>query len=234
MPAIEKAFKLAGLGKEKKITMLGFDACLMAMLEIVYNFKDYVRFVVGSEQTEPGDGRHYDKVLSCIKSVKEPAAFAKQIVQEYIKSYKETGETDVTQAAIELEKTEAAMQALSELGSLLSKEVKTQKNVIKKIRLKAQTFAMADYVNLIHLCELISAGIADSKIKAAAEAASASAQACVLYADALGKQVQNAHGLSIWFPTGEKLYFDYRAKYLALSCNKKYGGWVNFLDAYFA
>ena len=88
MPEITGAFRKAKIGPENRISVLGFDACLMNMIEIAHHFRDYAEFLVGSQQTEPGDGWPYDEVLKIIK--KGPAAreLAEKIVRAYIKCYR--------------------------------------------------------------------------------------------------------------------------------------------------
>lgn len=51
----EVADALAG----KDVEVLGFDACLMGMLENVYEFKDIADYMIASEDTEPADGWDY-------------------------------------------------------------------------------------------------------------------------------------------------------------------------------
>jgi hypothetical protein len=55
-----------------------------------------------------------------------------------------------------------------------------------------------------------------------------------LYSDSSGRSVQNANGLSVWFPADAWTYFNYRAKYISLDFADNSPGWLNFLDAYFA
>ena len=50
----------------RPIDVLGFDACLMSMIEIGYELRDLAGHVVGSEQTEPGNGWPYDRVLRAL------------------------------------------------------------------------------------------------------------------------------------------------------------------------
>ena len=38
----------------QKIDLVGMDACLMAMVEVAYEIKDYVNILVASQETEPG------------------------------------------------------------------------------------------------------------------------------------------------------------------------------------
>jgi hypothetical protein len=45
----------------RKIDVLGFDACLMNMIEIAYQLRNTLNVIAGSEQTEPGDGWHINE-----------------------------------------------------------------------------------------------------------------------------------------------------------------------------
>lgn len=232
MPEIEDAFTRSGIGPEDKVTVLGFDACLMNMIEIANHFQDQVKILVGSQQTEPGDGWPYDKVLKAIKGSPNPTDLAKKIVSTYIEDYEELGVYNITQSAIDISKTDPAVKALSNLGDLLAQGIDAYGEKMRKIRLLAQTFEMADYVDLIHLAKLISERIKDESITHAAKEVAKTASACIIASDKLGHAVGNTHGLSVWFPAYGSLYYNYRAKYLALKCNVQGSGWVKFLDAY--
>ena len=234
MPEVEEAFRRAGIGPRKKIAVLGFDACLMSMLEIAHHFRDQVEILVGSQQVEPGDGWPYDKVLRALKTVSGPVPLAKAIVRAYIKDYRDRGEFDVTQSAIATAKTEPAIRALSDLGDLLGRSLPGQKRTIQAIRLSLQEFEMADYVDLIHFATLVSRGIDLAPVRKAARALAGATRACILHSARLGSGVANAHGLSAWFPGSQGLYYNHRSKYLRLKFASRYRGWVTFLDAYHA
>jgi hypothetical protein len=232
MPEIEDAFRRAGIGPSNKIAILGFDACLMNMIEIAHHFKDQAEYLVGSQQTEPGDGWPYDEVLKAMKAGLGKTELAKKIVKVYIKSYKDMGIFEVTQSALDCSKTEPAIQALSDLGDLLVKRLSGYRREIKRLRLTSQTFEMADYVDLIHLMDLFAKHVPDGAVKRAARAVRKAASACILASEKLGDTVRDAHGLSVWFPSHDRLYYDYRAKYLTLRFAREYKGWIRFLDAY--
>ena len=232
MPEIEDAFRRAGIGPRNKIAVLGFDACLMNMLEIAHHFRDQVEFIVGSQQTEPGDGWPYDEVLKLANMGLSRGDLAKRIVKVYIKSYETKGVFNVTQSAIDCSKTEPAIKALSDLGRHLVERIDGYRREIIVTRLRSQTFEMADYVDVIHLMTLLSKNVPDGGITTAARAVTKAARACILGSETLGNSVARANGLSIWFPTHRRLYSDYRAKYLSLKFSSAYPGWVDFLDAY--
>ena len=47
----------------RKLDILGFDACLMAMIEVAYQIQDVANMLVASERTEPGDGWWYSRAF---------------------------------------------------------------------------------------------------------------------------------------------------------------------------
>ena len=55
---MQKAFEEAGL-RQNKLEFLGFDACLMATVEMAVLASDYARVLIASEDLEPGDGWDY-------------------------------------------------------------------------------------------------------------------------------------------------------------------------------
>jgi len=104
------------------IDLLGMDACLMSNLEVAYQARPYVQYIVASEESEPNDGWPYDAVLS--KLVARPklatADLAKHIVSAYIKSYVDRGYSGpVTQSALNLAKIEQLAEPLDELADVL-------------------------------------------------------------------------------------------------------------------
>ncbi len=232
MPEIEGAMRGAGIGEKVRIAILGFDACLMSMLEIAHHLSEQVDIIVGSQQTEPGDGWPYDEVLKALEVASDARDLARRIVDVYIDAYRKVGIYDVTHSAIECSKTEGAIKALSDLGDLLAYRLDAYHRDLKRLRLEAQTFEMADYVDLIHMAELIGRGLPDQAIEKATTELVRLAKDSIIVSENIGPGVTNANGLSIWFPASSRIYQNYRAKYLALKFASTYRGWIHFLDAY--
>lgn len=71
------------------VHLVGFDACLMAMIENAYTIKDYSEVMVGSEEVEPGDGWPYDYLLDSLVNnpTMSPAQFGRAIVNSYCDYY---------------------------------------------------------------------------------------------------------------------------------------------------
>ncbi len=232
MPEIEKAFSRSGINAKNRLQIVGFDACLMNMLEVVHHFHNQVEIVVGSQQTEPGDGWPYDHVLKRVKSARTGKELAHGIVGEYMADYRRMGVANVTQSAVLTAGTQAVVRAVSNLGGALLRDISGIRDDIRAIRVRTQSFHMADYVDLIHLARLIEGRFTDTRIRAAARDVVTATRACILVNGKSGSSVQNANGLSIWFPASASLYSQNRAKYMELKCNAARFRWTDFLDAY--
>jgi Clostripain family len=52
----------------RKLDVVGYDACLMAMIETAYGFRNSAAVMVASEELEPGAGWDYAAVMKSITS----------------------------------------------------------------------------------------------------------------------------------------------------------------------
>ncbi|CAN0325264.1 unnamed protein product, partial [Phaeothamnion confervicola] len=64
LPKIEEGLRTAREATGRQLDVLGFDACLMANVEVLHQLEDEAKFMVGSEETEGGAGWTYNRVLS--------------------------------------------------------------------------------------------------------------------------------------------------------------------------
>lgn len=219
-----------GKGRQGRLSILGFDACLMNMVEVAYEFADIAEYIVGSQQTEPGDGWPYDKVLAGAKSAKDAGALAAHIVAAYIAHYRRIGSLGVTQSAVRMAALPAVAKALGTLGSALLKAGTDQRGAILEARVVTQGYDEATYVDAIDLADNLAAKTRDAKIKAACDALAAAVKAAVTANASYGDAVARSNGLSVWFPLLKTDYVTRRSEYVALRHSKDYPGWVRFLD----
>ncbi|HEV8322620.1 MAG TPA: alpha/beta fold hydrolase [Myxococcota bacterium] len=74
---------------KRPLDLLGFDACLMAMMEVAYQARDTAGVMVASQRAEPGDGWGYADAFRILRD--EPTldaeGLAKRIVQVYAAQY---------------------------------------------------------------------------------------------------------------------------------------------------
>ena len=140
--ALEK-IKKKYLG-DKKIAILGFDSCLMSMLEIGYELKDVAKTIVASEGNLPNAGWGYvpmfEKLIktlaahSCEKMEKSSLSVksaAKSLVEGFIEQQKNyaIGGRSVDLAAWDLDAVEAVVKALKKLADLLIEKLNLPKLV---------------------------------------------------------------------------------------------------------
>jgi len=244
MNEIESVLKRSGIGPKKKLAIIGFDACLMNMIEVAHHLSHYAHILVGSQQTEPSKGWPYDQVIAATKRKNATRQkVAKRIVDAYLEYYREAEESGVTQSAIDLSKTQSAVNDLHDLGALLKtaldydrtrtdQPAEKSRDKIRRLRVRMQTFEFGDYVDLVHMAEVLPEFTTNLAIIAAANRLARSAGKCVIHQDHEGPELHEARGISVWFPAERRLYYQYRGKYLALNCNKQRRDWVNFLDAF--
>ncbi len=103
------------------VTLLGFDACLMGMVEVAYELRDTgPSFMTASEELEPGDGWPYDAILSRLSDTPSwgGAQLGRAIVDEYYAAYDLSTQTR-TQAVIDMTKMTALAEAVSGFGQTL-------------------------------------------------------------------------------------------------------------------
>jgi hypothetical protein len=149
-----------------KIDILGMDSCLMAMVEVGYQVRDSVRFMVACEEVEPIESWPYDFILSELKNHSDmnPEQFAQVIVRKYTISYVEKKQF-VTQSACDLSKAYALGRAISTLAEKLEKALddpQLRTNVMMA-RAMAQTYYVKDYVDLYNFCDILASLIDDDK-----------------------------------------------------------------------
>ncbi len=76
------------LDSNQYFDIIGFDACLMASLEVAYTLKDFANYMVASEDIEPGHGWDYEAILNYISNNINvtPLDWAVKIVDSYFEN----------------------------------------------------------------------------------------------------------------------------------------------------
>ncbi|MBI2344779.1 hypothetical protein HYV10_01765 [Candidatus Dependentiae bacterium] len=112
----------------KKLSLIGFDACLMSMIEVSSICKNYAEYFVGSQELEYGAGWKYDEVLEQFNHDNlDPKSFAKHIVISYERAYQKHI-NDYTLSAMELDKHHLLEQNVDNLANTLIEALKNQQN----------------------------------------------------------------------------------------------------------
>jgi cysteine peptidase C11 family protein len=223
-----------GTGSMGKLSLIGFDACLMNMLEVAYEYVGYTDYVVGSQQTEPADGWPYDDVVRRAKVTKAPIQLATSIVKDYIASYKKTGQQGVTQSAMDVATLATLSASVEALGALLIKAMPASRGKILEARVATQGYEEPTYVDLVDLTQQLKARLADSTLKKACDTVKAAVSKAVVKNGKLGGSVSRSSGVSVWFPIAKTDYVTRRSEYVALQFARDYPQWPRFLDVLLA
>lgn len=231
----------------KKITILGFDACLMSMLEVANLVKKYAHILVSSQEVELGTGWNYQQVFQIFEQeTPDPATFARHIVNAYNKTYIKITD-DFTLSALNLDKLDHLEANVTQVSQLLIDCLKKQRNGSARRMIAASRdkgvvthFDEPSYIDLHHFYVNLQAHIRnlaltnDQETAAIKEALNQKlSQGCSLIkhitlANTVGKNLSQAHGISIYFPEN-RIHYSYRKTPFSAA-----NEWPTFLTHYLA
>ena len=207
MSTPQLAQALAQIGK---IRIFGMDACLMQMIEVGYEIRNYAEYIVTSEETEPADGHTYNALLGPLAAKPDMTAeeFSKVIVNSYVDHHQSIGlSPGATQSSINA-------QALDKFTKLLdgwTAEVINADEIalVKDARSKTQSFYLKTNKDIRHFIQLVTAG---TKNKALAERGKAvlnfmDTEVIVLNRK-YGTKYANAYGLAVYLPDSYNTDYD--------------------------
>lgn len=204
---------------KRKIDILGMDACLMAMLEVGYQVKDYADYFVSSEEVELASGWPYSSILRPLaKGGFSSYDLAKNIVDTYKKLYS-ARISFFTQSAIDLQKIEELKYALdlvvASTKACRKQNVNLAKRIVKQARSSCLHFSTPAYIDLhsffVELLKNVNTEFKKTKNKAMKNCLSDLKESLelaqemmneVVIANSVGSATSRAGGLSIYYPTG--------------------------------
>ena len=180
-----------------KVDVIGTDACLMQMPEVNYEIKDYVDYIVASEETEPGDGYTYDTFLGPV--VAKPTMTAKEVGAQAVNAYSDHyGTQDHTQSLV-------LASAMNGFVPMVNDFVKAamaanEKALIKTAMSGAQAYAYAENKDLWHFLALYGASSKDANVKATAKALQAYITNTLVLVNRTNAGYSDSHGIAIYMP----------------------------------
>jgi len=217
---------LAAIGK---VDVYGSDACLMQMAEVGYQIKDYTDVIVGSEETEAGDGYTYNTILGPLVAQPDMSALdlAKVTVKSYGDRYAGTG-VGATQSAI----VSADLPKLATLLDGWTKAVMAanETKLVAQAHTQAQHFYVGDNKDLLNFVQLVDTGSRNAAVKSQGTQLEGFLTKDLLVANvAEGNGLDHAQGLAIYLPDS-----GYNSEYNDLAWAKasswpKFAQWVKGL-----
>ncbi len=225
------------------IDILAFDACLMAMIEVAYEYNQYglsSDYLVGSENYVPYYGFPYNTILQGLNlnpAMSELEA-STMMVQQYADFYEPRahfhGGVMGTLSAIDIARVDELVFDLSAMTQALMKEMKSNHEMISEARgegmLPWSEYGWDLYIDLPTFVEHITLATTDSTVRSAGTAVLSSlSQAIVALGNTEPMESAGARGMGIWFPSSY-----HRMWGLVLYTDTKFAGqgWLDFLYAY--
>ncbi|MCX8095400.1 MAG: clostripain-related cysteine peptidase [Caldisericia bacterium] len=104
----------------RKIDILMFDACFMQSIEVSYELRNFVDYIIGSQTYVPLDGFPYDDIFNNISKINDknliPQVIAKEIAESYFDSYNfgSQGKEEIQISVINTKETEKLLSFLKE------------------------------------------------------------------------------------------------------------------------
>ncbi|MEM0448440.1 MAG: clostripain-related cysteine peptidase [Methanomassiliicoccales archaeon] len=230
LPEIRQALISAQQSTGKTLDLLGFDACFMGMFEVAYEFMDLATTVVFSEETEPGQGWPYDRILSSLvsRSSMTSIQLSEVIVREYSEYYGSSGKETLSSVATTA--LNSLSRALSGFAYELISAWPSYEISIRQARSKAESFEYRMFVDLYDFSLNIKDSGITLSLTASAEQVMSAVEKTVLY-ERSGSLRADAHGIAIYFPdiVSDLNLIGYRSDSTFTDDNL----WDEFLASYF-
>ncbi|WP_226666218.1 clostripain-related cysteine peptidase [Metabacillus litoralis] len=226
--ALQDAYDQTGVIFE----VIGFDACLMASLEIAHTVSPFGKYLVASEELEPGHGWNYTPILDELTNnpSMDGAALGKVIADGFYKQAKEQ-DTDatVTLSVTDLSKVKHVLNALDDLMEVATPDLQTpsERNMISGSLSKAESYGggstnegYSDLFDLGHFAKNLTSEYPEAELVLSA------IKSAVVY-KINGDTRQYGEGLSIYFPYKDKKNFsDNLSTYLEFDFSDDYGDFI--------
>ena len=192
-------------GLEKKIDIIGFDACLMGMMEVAYQLKDHAELLVASEELEPGKGWDYTAIVNYL--VENPLAsneaISQEIIRSFIDSYADQTSLKVTLSTVRTSKLKNVASLMNHFAHNILRKESNVRGALLSIVDSSETFDYQNneqiYRDLTHFITLTKEHYVDDvEIVQSAENLLVALEEAIIHNET--KNLENAHGLSVYLP----------------------------------
>lgn len=198
---LKQALKNSPFNEDRQLEFIGFDACLMATVEVAHILSPYANYMIASQEVEPGAGWNYS-FLSDVSTDTTTYELGKMIVDSYSLYYKDKKSNKGTSLSLlKLNKINSLEEELNNLFSEVDENLKLDFSIISRSRSYTKTFGKVssngyDLVDLYDLLDKLPLKYSD-KI----ETLKSAIDELVIYqkTDLLG-----TNGISIYFPYDNK------------------------------
>lgn len=181
-----------------KLDVVGFDACLMGMIEVAYALRNTANFMVGSEWLEPGDGWPYDTILA--ELISTPTFDASDLSGMIVTKYGLAYNNGITQSSVDMSKIGNVVNKINTFTAAMN----TEWDAIERARNNTICYHIQGYptcwgIDLWDFADKVYSEVTSSTIKTAAAELKNALDDFVVNEQHSSDQ-QGSHGVAIYFP----------------------------------
>lgn len=186
------------------VDILSWDSSLMQQLEVAYQIRTQAKYIVGSEESPPGEGLPYDRVFGVFRD--NPDRSTAELTKAFVDGMLAVpaySTRKITQSSIDSSKLTALGQAVDALGAVLAKG--NADTVIPAVRAQTKAYSQAGariYRDLVDVCLKLEVATDDPEIKAASALVRQRVAQAVIY-EGHNANSAGSNGLSIDFSDGD-------------------------------
>ncbi|MFN0139112.1 MAG: clostripain-related cysteine peptidase [Pyrinomonadaceae bacterium] len=244
----------------QKLDILGFDSCVMGMLEVGYQFKTNATTLIASEGSVPSAGWTYAKILGSLAHDERPLDdndVAARFVRKFIESQDSftVGGSSVDMAAWDMAKIDGLNEKFQILADSLwdcfkhrkSPVYRNMERALLKVHWQCQSYMHDQNVDIGDFCELLRLeciSLAEDlgpdedeileKVQQACDEVLAELSKVVILSGFSGGEYQYSNGIALYFPWSFVTYLASEKYYENLEFVEKGAGksWNKFLRRY--
>ncbi|HRF59044.1 MAG TPA: clostripain-related cysteine peptidase [Fimbriimonadaceae bacterium] len=193
---------------DNRFDIVAWDASLMQMFEVAYEIQDHTDYVVGSEESPPGEGYPYDAVFGRFRDNPNETTrnLTKAFVDGMINDPRYTSKK-ITQSSLDTSKFGALATALDEYAGALIANKAAVTSQVQNARTNAQSFSPTfgrfyrDMIDVTRVMDRVG-GLPPAVSQAAANLRTAAQQAVVW--EAHNANSPNSAGIAFDFSPGDR------------------------------
>lgn len=233
-----------------KLEFIGYDACLMQVQEIAEFNSAYANYMVGSQETEAGEGWDYDTWLDDLFAKKSTETILTAIVDGFIKDNGGVSATggyyqgtyypaDQTLSWLKLSYMSAYKTAWENMATALASKISTggksgfNSNVIGKTKYFADSdYARFGIFDAKHFLEVLSANSTYNPGSSYINAVTTALGNLVGYSSSQTEAAHDAHGLCFSYYCGGKDFWGNSHKNYFTSTYSSFTNWCSLVNSY--
>ncbi|MBR0164504.1 MAG: leucine-rich repeat protein [Lachnospiraceae bacterium] len=211
---LKAALDASAFSSAARLSIVGFDACLMASFEMAKLLSPYADYMIASQEVESAYGWNFS-FLDAYNDTPAQEEIAEEIVTRYAAFYEENRTSyfnpDVTLSVLDLSRVEEVSRAIDDLFSGMEKDLQNGAfRELSAVRAKTKGFGIAASGGTAESLDLVDMGDFAARMEEKYPAqAKALAEAVSSFVVHRVSNVSNACGVSLYYPFFNRVLFEH-------------------------